>query len=433
MKKLWAGLLALGWTAGSTWMGGLGLAGSAWAQQPAAAGAAPGASDARAVELLRASAEAVSRAGMMSFEGASYAKGAMEKGTPRREARVALMKAEAGGWKVLAVGTAEGAGKKQSLHVGYDGATARSIDEGEKTVFEQTTADWGEVRMFFASRGAESLVPWIMASEKPMEFGARGALIDGTGEADGQACQIVRVSAGGAGDAEPSSVRVYIAEADKLPRRIELIAGESAKGASGGGARVLELNGLKVGSAATPAAFTIAAPDGYRVKPVGGKEPEKKEKPRQQNPRGLLATGSAAPDFSLKDPKGKAWTLADYKGKVLVIDFWGSWCPPCRAAMPDIQKIHEKYQGKPVAVVGFNYERQKAADPAKFMKEKGFDYQLLLGAEKVAPNFKVPGWPTFYVVSPDGRILWGDVGHSPDHRKQMEKVIDEALKEMGRN
>ncbi|CAG0990819.1 partial glutathione peroxidase, partial [Anaerolineae bacterium] len=132
--------------------------------------------------------------------------------------------------------------------------------------------------------------------------------------------------------------------------------------------------------------------------------------------------------WTLKDGDGKDVKLSDYKGKVVVLDFWGSWCPPCRAAMPGIQKIHEKYKEKGVAVVGMNYERNAAANPAKFMKDNGYTYGLVLKADTIADKYKVNGWPTFYILDKEGKVLWSAVGHDPSHEGQMAKVIEEALK-----
>src|SRR6266567_2066513 len=66
----------------------------------------------------------------------------------------------------------------------------------------------------------------------------------------------------------------------------------------------------------------------------------------------LLAIGATAPDWELSDADGKLQTLAQYRGKIVVLDFWATWCGPCAEVMPQMQKLHEKYKDKGVAVFG---------------------------------------------------------------------------------
>lgn len=95
----------------------------------------------------------------------------------------------------------------------------------------------------------------------------------------------------------------------------------------------------------------------------------------EEQPTGLLQAGTVAPDWTLLDSKGNKVTLSSLKGKVIVLDFWATWCAPCKQVMPTIQKMHEKYKSKGVLVYGVNtWER---ADAAKFMKDNKYSYGLL--------------------------------------------------------
>ncbi|HLO40080.1 MAG TPA: TlpA disulfide reductase family protein, partial [Phycisphaerales bacterium] len=146
---------------------------------------------------------------------------------------------------------------------------------------------------------------------------------------------------------------------------------------------------------------------------------------------GTLTKGSAAPGWSLLDPDGKQVNLRDFAGKVVVMDFWGSWCPPCRAAMPSIQRIHEKFKDKDVVVIGLNWERSPTADPHKYMADNGFTYKLVLNADQIADTYRIRGWPTFYIVGRAGEIVWSGVGFSPaaaaEHERMMTEAIEAAL------
>ena len=125
-----------------------------------------------------------------------------------------------------------------------------------------------------------------------------------------------------------------------------------------------------------------------------------------------MRVGTQAPPFELKDFDGKTVKLSDFKGKVLVLDFWGTWCPPCRASMPAIQKVHEKYKDRGVVVLGMNSESNPKANPKKFKEDNKITYGSVTKAETVSGLYKVQGWPTFYVIGKDGKVVWGATGLS---------------------
>ncbi|MBL0922781.1 MAG: TlpA family protein disulfide reductase [Phycisphaerales bacterium] len=141
--------------------------------------------------------------------------------------------------------------------------------------------------------------------------------------------------------------------------------------------------------------------------------------------RGLLKTGSQAPAWTLKDADGKEHSLSGFAGKVVVMDFWATWCVPCVKAMPGLQKLHNAYADKGVAVIGVN--TAESGDPVRFMKENKFTYQLLLNGDEVASEYKVRGIPAFYVIDGAGKIVYSAVGYDPKHEKEIEKVINEEL------
>ncbi len=407
-------------------------------------------------ELARAAGKAASELRALSYTAISFAEGPLAASTPKRQANVTFVRADAGGWMMHVVGhwrsvDAQGQeGLKMPLRVGSDGATAWAEKEAEKTVETRSVEKTEQLRDFAKGQSVDPLVAWEVVGDAPMTFEGATITSEGKGEADGTPCTILRVA--GAKEGE-GTLRIFIADTDKLPRRIERVAeaasnpGANPKGGEGSekNVRVLTLSGVKTNSAVAAMPFSLSAPEGYRIKALGA---EKKklagaEKPqpgggqagkgKHKTERGMLEAGAKCPDFALKDPSGKEWTLESYKGKVLVIDFWGTWCPPCRAAMPGMQALHDKYKDKPVAIVGFNFERDKNADPAKYMKDNNFTYQLLLKAEKLTGAFRVGGFPTFYVVSPTGEILWGAMGHAPAHKQQMEEIIDEQLGLIGKS
>jgi thiol-disulfide isomerase/thioredoxin len=144
---------------------------------------------------------------------------------------------------------------------------------------------------------------------------------------------------------------------------------------------------------------------------------------KKQTPK-LLAVGEIAPDWNLNDAAGQTHRLSEYRGKVIVMDFWATWCEPCKEIMPRMQKLYEKYHDKDVVVFGINSWEQK--DPVAFMQKKRFAYQLLLKGEQIADSYRVTILPSIYLIGFDGQIIYSHVGL--DHQ-DMGELIAKYLKE----
>lgn len=137
-------------------------------------------------------------------------------------------------------------------------------------------------------------------------------------------------------------------------------------------------------------------------------------------------------DFDLVSTAGKKVTLADYKGKVLIVDFWGTWCPPCRKEIPHFVELLDKHRDAGLEIVGINYEN---GDPAgfnelinKFATENGVTYPCLLGDEVTqnrVPNLE--GFPTTLFIDRSGKVRLRVVGYHPyDH---LETIVQALLSE----
>ncbi len=114
--------------------------------------------------------------------------------------------------------------------------------------------------------------------------------------------------------------------------------------------------------------------------------------------------------------------------RVVLLDFWATWCGPCKAAMPSIQKLSEKYQGKAVSVFGVNTWERGAADVAqKYMAKNKYTYGLLLKGDDLAKTYGISGIPTFVLIGPDGKILHLGVGFEEGEGDRMAEIIDTAL------
>jgi peroxiredoxin len=133
-----------------------------------------------------------------------------------------------------------------------------------------------------------------------------------------------------------------------------------------------------------------------------------------------------APEFELKDASGKVVHLADYKGKVVVLDFWATWCGPCGIEIPWFIDFQRKYKDRGFEVLGVSMDDDgwKAISP--FVAEKKINYRILLGDDKTGDQYGgVEALPTTFVIDRDGRIASTHVGLA--NRKDFEDAIEKLL------
>jgi len=118
-----------------------------------------------------------------------------------------------------------------------------------------------------------------------------------------------------------------------------------------------------------------------------------------------------APAFELWDLNGRALSLAQFKNKVLVLNFWATWCPPCRAEIPDFVAVYNEYKDKGLALIGVSLDRMTEEDLAPFVKEFDMPYPVALGTEKFLEDYE-PGRyiPVTIVIDKKGRIRKRHVG-----------------------
>jgi peroxiredoxin len=120
--------------------------------------------------------------------------------------------------------------------------------------------------------------------------------------------------------------------------------------------------------------------------------------------------GAPAPDFTLEDTQGNAVTLSALKGEVVLVNFWATWCGPCRLEMPDIQRKYDAIKDQGFTVLAVNLDESLEA-ASGFAAELGLTFPVLLdpGGE-VNDLYRVRGWPTTYIINRDGLIERQHVG-----------------------
>lgn len=118
-----------------------------------------------------------------------------------------------------------------------------------------------------------------------------------------------------------------------------------------------------------------------------------------------------APDFALKSVDGKVVKLSDYKGKIIILDFWATWCPPCRKGIPDLISIQNEYKND-VVIIGVSLDGDKTIkDVPDFIKQYGINYPIVYGDEKIVTAYGgIQAIPTAFVIDKKGNIIDQHVG-----------------------
>lgn len=133
--------------------------------------------------------------------------------------------------------------------------------------------------------------------------------------------------------------------------------------------------------------------------------------------------GSATPPLELKDLNGKTHDLKQYRGKVVLINFWATWCPPCRAEMPSMQRLKNKMAGKPFVILAVDMGETEAEVKA-YIRQIKTDFTVLLDKDgRALKAWKVFAFPTSYLVDAQGKIRYGLYGASEwDAPDKVEKI-----------
>src|ERR1700684_3677746 len=140
-----------------------------------------------------------------------------------------------------------------------------------------------------------------------------------------------------------------------------------------------------------------------------------------------LTQSSPAPDFSLEALDGKTMRLSDFRGKAVLLNFWATWCGPCKIEMPWFVDLQNQYRSQGFQIVGVAMDDGSKEDIAKFAKDMGVNYPILIGKDSVGDAYGgVPALPESFLISRDGKIVDKIIGlrGKADIEEAIKKTLD---------
>lgn len=118
------------------------------------------------------------------------------------------------------------------------------------------------------------------------------------------------------------------------------------------------------------------------------------------------STGQLAPDFSLLDMQGQKVSLSDFKGQVVLLNFWATWCPPCREEMPSMELLHRKFKDQGLVVLAVNVEENGAEQVKRFLQRTPYTFSILLDDAAEAQNlYRVYQFPETFIIDRNGNVV----------------------------
>lgn len=137
--------------------------------------------------------------------------------------------------------------------------------------------------------------------------------------------------------------------------------------------------------------------------------------------------GKKAPDFTLKDINNRPFNLSSLRGKVVILNFWATWCPPCRAEMPSLNNLYREFRNRGLEVVAISTDRSSSVIE-DYISKNPIDFTVLIDTDnRVSRQFKVFSIPTTFLIDRNGTIIERYLGEENWTSPEIKKKIKEAL------
>ncbi|RQO74450.1 hypothetical protein DBR43_03395 [Pedobacter sp. KBW06] len=141
------------------------------------------------------------------------------------------------------------------------------------------------------------------------------------------------------------------------------------------------------------------------------------------------AIGNTVADFTLNDPQGKPIALSKFKGRYVLVDFWASWCAPCRSSFPRLKVVYQAFHKKGLEILSISIDMD-SKNWLKAVGEESMPWEQVLDTKQIAKSkFAVPAIPNIFLISPDGKLLFKELGSNPSGGTEMERKLEEIFKE----
>lgn len=135
-----------------------------------------------------------------------------------------------------------------------------------------------------------------------------------------------------------------------------------------------------------------------------------------------LSKGKPAPDFTLRTLDGKKVSLSELKGKVVLVNFWATWCPPCREEMPLFEKVYKKYKDKGFEILAVSTD--SSVEPVKkFVEEFNVSFPVLLDDGKVSSLYSIQGLPTSFLIDREGKVVKVRLGKYKEIERDLKEIL----------
>lgn len=146
-----------------------------------------------------------------------------------------------------------------------------------------------------------------------------------------------------------------------------------------------------------------------------------------------LPVGTRAPAFTTRTLGGQPVSLRGLRGKVILLDYWATWCGPCRMATPTLRALHQKFHRQGFSVVGMSMDQaDTAAQVAPFVRAMHMTYPVtlsLVGNARAQADYHANALPSQYLIDKKGIVRWSQAGYSPDEGKELIALISRLLAE----
>ena len=142
-----------------------------------------------------------------------------------------------------------------------------------------------------------------------------------------------------------------------------------------------------------------------------------------------VGRGDSMPDFKAFSLKGTPLSTASLTGSVVLVDFWATWCPPCKESLPILQRLHMRYAKDGLIVLGLNVEGGNELQIRQFVQERRMTYPVIAASQKIQEQFGVRAVPVLFLVDRKGVVRERFVGFSPSMERVIEQYVQRLLSE----